>query len=79
MYPKINIIVATDEKHGIGKDGKIPWHFRSEMKYFSETTRSTKNLNKQNAVIMGRKTWESLPPKSKGLKDRYNIVLSNTL
>jgi len=49
------------------------------MKYFSETTKNTKDLAKHNAVIMGRKTWESIPSKFRPLPQRINCILTRTL
>ena len=66
----IKIIVAHDENRGIGKDNKIPWHIPEEFKFFKTTTIG-------NCCIMGRKTWDSLP--FKPLKNRCNIVVSNTI
>jgi dihydrofolate reductase len=75
---KVNLIVAACGKSfGIGCNGELPWRLRSEMKYFAETTSKTKDPNKRNAVIMGRKTWESIPSKFRPLKSRLNIVLSH--
>ena len=75
---KVNLIVAACGKSfGIGCNGELPWRLRSEMKYFAETTSKTKDPNKRNAVIMGRKTWESIPSKFRPLKNRLNIVLSH--
>jgi len=56
--------------------GGIPWHIKEDLRYFSKVTRRTEDPHKVNAVIMGRKTWQSLP---RALKNRVNIVLSNTL
>ncbi|XP_034940283.1 dihydrofolate reductase isoform X2 [Chelonus insularis] len=47
------------------------------MAFFTENTTKTKDMYKQNAVIMGRKTWECIPNKYKPLKDRINIVLTS--
>lgn len=59
-------IVAVDRNLAIGKQGRLPWHYSADMKFFKATTVG-------NAVVMGRKTWMTL----KGpLKDRENIVLS---
>lgn len=63
----INIIVAKSLNNVIGKDGKIPWHQPEDLAYFKELTAGS-------TVIMGRKTWESLPGK---LKERDNIVVSS--
>lgn len=59
-------IVAVDRNLAIGKDGKLPWHYSADMKFFKATTIG-------NIVVMGRRTWLTL----KGpLKDRTNIVLT---
>ncbi len=72
----MKIIVAFDSKNGIGKDNSIPWLLKSDLKHFKNVTSYSTNPLKQNVVIMGRKTWESLP--CKPLKNRINIVLSRT-
>jgi len=59
-------IAAVDRKGAIGKGGKLPWHYSSDMKFFRETTTG-------HAVVMGRKTWLTI---GKPLKNRLNIVLS---
>lgn len=73
---KIYIIVATDQKLGIGKGGKMPWHLKNELKYFQEITGKTKDLDKQNMVLMGRTTWESIPSAHRPLPNRKNVVLT---
>ena len=74
---KFNLIVAACGKSlGIGFNGELPWRLKSEMKHFASTTSTTKDPTKKNAVIMGRKTWESIPAKFRPLKNRFNIVLS---
>ena len=64
-----------DQKHGIGIKNRLPWNIKADMKHFTDVTISN-NPVKQNVVIMGRKTWESLPEKSRPLKNRLNVVLS---
>ena len=72
---ELNLIVAYCKKNnGIGNEKSIPWYLKSELKYFKEIT-SKKEHNLSNIVIMGRKTWDSLPKKP--LQNRINIILSN--
>tara|TARA_A200000113_G_scaffold221083_2_gene232323 strand:+ start:2512 stop:3039 length:528 start_codon:yes stop_codon:yes gene_type:complete len=66
-------IIAWCEKGGIGLRGSIPWTLKSDLRRFAKLTRGDGN----NAVLMGRKTWESLPYKP--LKYRHNIIISTTL
>lgn len=56
----------------------IPYNLRAEMNYFSMMTTKTEDVNKKNVVIMGRKTWDSIPPKYKPLPNRINFVLSRS-
>lgn len=59
-------IVAIAKNFAIGKDGKLPWHYPADLKFFKETT-------VENAVVMGFHTWASI---GKPLPKRLNIVLS---
>jgi len=74
MSKPINLILAMTFNGGIGYQNKIPWSIPKEMKKFREITKHVVDNNKQNAVIMGRKTWESI---SKCLPNRKNIVISS--
>jgi len=65
----ISLIAALTENHVIGKDNDLPWHLPDDMKFFMETT-------KGHHVIMGRKNYESLPPKFRPLPNRTNIVVT---
>lgn len=60
-----------DEERGIGKDNEIPWHYSEDMKFFREKTMD-------NPIIMGRKTYESLPEDYRPLPNRKNIVLTRS-
>ena len=64
----ISIIVAVSEDWGIGKDNELLWHISEDLKRF-------KRLTSGNTVIMGKKTWESLPRRP--LPGRKNIVLTD--
>ncbi len=61
-------IVAIAQNYAIGKDGKLPWHYSSDLRFFKQTT-----LN--HAVVMGFNTWKSI---GKPLPERLNIVLSRS-
>ena len=65
------IISALDEERAIGKSGDIPWHYPEDLKYFKEKTTGY-------SVLMGRKTYESLPEDFRPLPDRENIVLTRS-
>lgn len=74
----VNLISAISENYGIGKNGNLPWRLRNEMNYFTEMTTGNTGGTPliRNAVIMGRKTWESIPAKYKPLDDRFNVVVT---
>jgi dihydrofolate reductase len=64
----ISIIVAVSEDWGIGKDNDLLWHLPDDLKRF-------KKLTSGNTILMGKKTWESLPRRP--LPNRINIVLTD--
>lgn len=76
---RTNAIVAVCRGNGIGIKNNIPWRLKKEMGYFNRMTTTTVDPSKVNAVVMGRKTWESIPPKFAPLAGRFNVVLSNSL
>ncbi len=69
---KMAMIVAMDEDGCIGKQGDLPWRLKSDMTRFKTLTEA----DGYNAVIMGRKTWDSLPDSFRPLPERVNIVMS---
>lgn len=74
---QFSIVVATDEMGGIGKDNSIPWTIKRDLKHFRELTLVSSSPFKSNAVIMGRKTYESILKKGGShLKGRLNIVIT---
>ena len=64
----ISAIVAVDKDWGIGYQGQLLEHLPPDMKYFKELTTN-------HVVVMGRRTWDSLP--NKPLKDRLNLVITS--
>lgn len=75
---KFDLVVACDLNRGIGLKNGLPWHLPGDMKFFRNLTSTTASAELRNAVIMGRKTWESIPSKFRPLSDRLNIVLSRS-
>lgn len=70
---KLKMIVAFSKNKGIGINNTIPWHIPEDYQYFKYNTSKIKNTG----IIMGKKTWLSLPRKP--LPNRENIILSKTL
>ncbi|XP_032675593.1 dihydrofolate reductase isoform X2 [Odontomachus brunneus] len=68
MLPKLELIAAACENMGIGIKGNLPWRLKTEMEYFTRMTTKTKDNNKKNVVLMGRRTWDCLPKKDYGDK-----------
>nr|XP_025742093.1 dihydrofolate reductase-like [Callorhinus ursinus] len=79
MVRRLNCIAAASRNMGIGKNGDLPWPLRNECKFFQRMTTTSSVEGKQNLVIMGRKTWFSIPKKNQPLKDRIHLVLSRDL
>ena len=68
--PSISMIVARSSNHVIGKNNQLPWKISADLQFFKKVTLGY-------PIIMGRKTWESLPKKP--LSNRVNVVISNTI
>jgi dihydrofolate reductase len=69
----ISIIVAVSKDGFIGDcNNRLPWNLKDDMAFFKQTTIG-------QTVVMGRKTWESIPEKHRPLKDRLNVVISRTI
>ena len=67
---KLAMIAAIGKNRVIGKGGKLPWHISEDLKRF-------KKLTTGHAVLMGRKTYESIGSATGGLPNRRNVVLSS--
>ena len=66
---KLGLVYARARNGVIGKDGVLPWHLPEDLAHFRKVTLGA-------PVIMGRRTWESLPPKFRPLPGRRNIVVT---
>ena len=66
---RLNLIYARARNGVIGRDNTLPWHLPEDLAHFKRQTLGC-------PVIMGRKTWDSLPPKFRPLPGRPNIVIS---
>lgn len=79
----LTLIVATTKDLGIGKNGGLPWpQLKQEMGYFARVTKRRPRGSPAktiNAVVMGRKTWDSIPAKFRPLKGRLNVVISRSM
>ncbi len=64
-------VVAVSLNNCIGKQGTIPWRYPEDFKYF-------RSLTLDSTVIMGRKTWDSLPADKRPLPRRNNVVITRT-
>ena len=69
MTTRINLILARAANGVIGLNGVMPWHLPEDMAHFKQQTAGA-------PVIMGRKTWDSLPPRFRPLPGRRNIVIT---
>ncbi|KAJ7932421.1 dihydrofolate reductase [Mycena leptocephala] len=72
---RLTIIVAATKSNGIGQNSQLPWRLPKEMAYFTRVT-SNAPAGASNTVIMGRKSWESIPTKYRPLRNRINIIVS---
>jgi dihydrofolate reductase len=70
-------VLAADLDWGIGKAGGLPWpKLRGDLAHFRRVTTSTAKEGARNAIVMGRKTWESAEVAGKPLPKRLNVVVS---
>ena len=72
-----DVVVAADLDWGIGKAGGLPWpKLRGDLAHFRRITSSTAREGARNAIVMGRKTWESKEVNAQPLPKRLNVVVS---
>ena len=65
----VTIVAAVARNGCIGKDGRVPWHLPEDMRRYRAVTMG-------KVVVMGRKTWESIPEKFRPLAGRTNVVVT---
>jgi dihydrofolate reductase len=68
----VQLIWAQAQDRCLGVDGTLPWHLPEDLRLFRALTFGS-------TVVMGRRTWESLPPRARPLPGRQNVVLSTRL
>lgn len=85
---RLTLIAALSPSNGLGVSGGLAWSLKGEMAYFRKATSfvppspasgAEEKGKGKNAVIMGRNTWESIPPKFRPLKGRINVVVSRKM
>lgn len=74
---EISLIVCKTIDNGIGYHNNLLFKIKKDMDFFKTSTITTNNSNKQNAILMGYNTWESIPNKFKPLNNRINIVITD--
>jgi len=75
--PQFACVVAADATRGIGRDNGLPWpRLPTDVAHFKDVTVQVSDASKHNAVIMGRKTWDSVPARWRPLNGRVNVVVS---
>jgi dihydrofolate reductase len=67
--PRVGLVWAQAHDRVVGRDGVMPWHLPEDLRHFRELTRGA-------TVVMGRRTWLSLPERFRPLPGRRNVVLS---
>ncbi len=67
--PRLHLILARAANGVIGVEGRLPWHLPADLAHFKAKTLGC-------PVLMGRKTWESLPPRFRPLPGRINVVMT---
>jgi dihydrofolate reductase len=77
--PAFACVVAADRARGIGRDNHLPWpRLRGDLRHLKRITSDTRGARARNAVLLGRRTWESIPKRAQPLPDRINVVISRS-
>ena len=70
------IVVAADAAWGIGKEGDLAWNLPGDMAWFRKVTTGADPRGARNNVVMGRKTWDTIPDRFRPLARRHNVIVS---
>jgi dihydrofolate reductase len=78
-----NVILAMNPQRGIGNKGRIPWRLKTELEYFTKVTKDlsadgSPSHAEEPVVIMGKKTYVSIPPKFRALPGRKVVVVTHS-
>lgn len=74
--PDFACVLAADQNNGIGRNNDLPWpKLKADLKHFRDVTTMAPS-GRRNAVIMGRRTWDSIPPKYRPMPERLNVVIT---
>ncbi len=74
----VSLVLAVDSKNWLWKNNSLVWKIPWDMQFFKKITTETNDQNKKNAVIMWRKTWDSIPEKFRPLSNRLNVILTKS-
>ncbi|KAG0149179.1 hypothetical protein CROQUDRAFT_40223 [Cronartium quercuum f. sp. fusiforme G11] len=77
---RMTLIVCATARNGIGQGGRLPWRLPTDLAFFKHATTfvPASRTPARNVVVMGRKTWESIPARFRPLAGRINIVISRS-
>jgi len=67
--PRLALVAAVARNGIVGRDGGLPWHLPEDLRHF-------RTLTQGHPVVMGRRTWDSLPPRFRPLPGRRNVVVT---
>ncbi|MCC6522910.1 MAG: dihydrofolate reductase [Polyangiaceae bacterium] len=70
------VVAACDEGRGLGYRGELPWRAPGDVAFFKALTTQVPRVGIENAIVMGRKTWDTVPPRFRPLRGRLNVVVT---
>jgi dihydrofolate reductase len=76
---EFDMVAAAEMSGGIGANGALPWRLPSDVAHLKKLTTETSVPGARNAVIMGRVTWDTIPPRWRPLPGRFNVVVTRQI